>query len=80
MNLALSVFWDRPQSSNKHRCVAQTLLLASFLISAAVLESVGEDPKPPMSVQIDSDHDGISDEVEQALLAQFLPKFLIGRR
>jgi len=32
-------------------------------------------PTPPA---LDSDHDGISDDLEQALLVQFAPKFLIG--
>ncbi len=32
-------------------------------------------PSPPA---IDSDHDGISDDLEQSLLLQFAPKFLIG--
>jgi hypothetical protein len=32
-------------------------------------------PTPP---SIDSDHDGISDDLEQSLLLQFAPKFLVG--
>ncbi|MGA3101777.1 MAG: hypothetical protein ABSD61_07945, partial [Terracidiphilus sp.] len=29
--------------------------------------------------QIDSDHDGLSDELEQALLVQFAPRFFVGQ-
>jgi hypothetical protein len=32
----------------------------------------------PAPLAIDSDHDGISDNLEQSLLAQFAPKFLVG--
>lgn len=34
-----------------------------------------QSPAPPA---IDSDHDGISDDLEQSLLVQFAPKFLVG--
>jgi len=79
MNLALSLFGDRPRGINKRRCVAHILLLASFLVPGAVLKSVGEEPQHPVLSQVDSDNDGISDDVEQALLAQFVPTFLIGQ-
>ncbi|MGA2907687.1 MAG: hypothetical protein ABSE36_08310 [Terracidiphilus sp.] len=36
-----------------------------------------QSPQPP-PLAIDSDHDGISDDLEQSLLVQFAPKFLVG--
>jgi hypothetical protein len=35
-------------------------------------------PPQPAPPAIDSDHDGISDDLEQSLLLQFAPKFLVG--
>jgi hypothetical protein len=40
--------------------------------------SPGQSPQPPPSA-IDSDHDGISDDLEQALLVQFAPRFFFGQ-
>jgi hypothetical protein len=40
---------------------------------------IAESPQPAAPA-IDSDHDGLSDDLEQALLVQFAPKFLIGAR
>jgi hypothetical protein len=37
-----------------------------------------QNPVAPAS--IDSDHDGLSDDLEQALLAQFVPSFMVDRR
>jgi hypothetical protein len=63
----------------------QNLLLAWYLVSSFTLalslaiiapHSIAQSPQPPSA--IDSDHDGISDDLEQALLVQFAPRFLIG--
>jgi hypothetical protein len=34
---------------------------------------------PATRFQVDSDHDGMSDQTEQALLDQFAPAFIVGR-
>src|ERR1700722_19349228 len=72
----------------------QNLLLASSLTLALSLAAIAprsnaqllapaqsppsESSPQPASPAPDSDHDGISDDLEQALLVQFAPKFLIG--
>ncbi len=57
------------------------LLLAPFLaISLFYLLSTvlaAQEPVPGGEFHVDSDHDGMSDTLEQALLVQFVPKFMI---
>jgi hypothetical protein len=72
----------------------QNLLLASSLTLALSLAAIAprsnaqllapaqsppsESSPQPASPAVDSDHDGISDDLEQSLLVQFAPKFLVG--
>jgi hypothetical protein len=49
----------------------------SLLISAGVLSA--QRRATHVSTQLDSDHDGLSDALEQSLLVQFAPAFMIGR-
>jgi hypothetical protein len=66
----------------------QNLRLASSLtlaLSLAIItpQSNGQllapaQPPQPTPPALDSDHDGISDDLEQALLVQFAPRFLVG--
>lgn len=48
-----------------------------FLLSALLVPAVFAQNTPQSFV--DSDHDGLSDSIEEALLAQFAPSFLIAR-
>ncbi len=53
-------------------------------LAAIAPRSIGQAPPPGPSFQpalsaIDSDKDGISDDLEQSLLVQFAPKFLVGQ-
>jgi hypothetical protein len=54
-------------------------LLTSLALSLAafVPHSIAQSPQPT-PLAIDSDHDGLSDDLEQSLLVQFAPKFLVG--
>jgi hypothetical protein len=58
------------------RSVAQSFSRTQSLPSESSPQSA--QPPQPTPPAIDSDHDGISDELEQALLVQFAPKFLVG--
>jgi hypothetical protein len=49
----------------------------SLLISAGILPAQRHEAHA--SSQLDSDHDGLSDALEQSLLVQFAPTFMIGR-
>ena len=51
--------------------------LARPIASAGIFASTAQSPQPAPPA-IDSDHDGISDDLEQSLLVQLRPKFLIG--
>lgn len=56
---------------------AVSLLAFALLDAAAWRNAMAQAPEP--NAAADSDQDGISDAVEQALLAQFAPEFIIGR-
>jgi hypothetical protein len=47
--------------------------------SAQALPQAAPSQLDPALAQIDSDRDGLTDELEQALLVQFAPRFLIGQ-
>ena len=68
--LALSLAIIAPRSNGQSLPPAQSLPSDSSPQTAQ-----SPQPAPPA---IDSDHDGISDDLEQALLLQFAPKFLVG--
>ena len=51
------------------------LLLVLFLTFCAAAKAQVQ----PVAM-LDSDHDGLSDELEQALLVQFEPKFMVGKK
>jgi hypothetical protein len=56
---------------------AAPLLAFALLGATAWRNAVAQSPEP--NAAADSDQDGIPDAVEQALLAQFAPAFLVGR-
>jgi hypothetical protein len=67
--LALSLAAIAPRSNGQLPLPAQSL----------PSESSPQPAQPPQPTPaIDSDHDGISDDLEQSLLVQFAPKFLVG--
>ena len=50
------------------------------MLAATVLRSTSaQEPAQKTQFAIDSDHDGMSDALEQALLMQFAPTFMGGR-
>ena len=51
------------------------LLVLALLPAGLVRSATVQSPQPQISV--DSDHDGMSDALEQALLLQFAPKFMV---
>jgi hypothetical protein len=53
------------------------LLVAIFLLAATVRSSAQEQR---IVAQVDSDQDGMSDALEQALLVQFRPTFMVGQQ
>jgi hypothetical protein len=60
---------------------AKRLLLTIALLPWAALHvSLAEATDRATKPQMDSDHDGLSDQLEQALLVQFAPNFMIGRQ
>ena len=69
-------------SSSRHTRRVKTikrstpLLLALALLAPAL---IAQDAPQPSQSQIDSDQDGISDSLEQALLTQFVPTFMVAR-
>jgi hypothetical protein len=54
-------------------------LFIAVVICMAIRTGSAQDIAPVASSQLDSDHDGLSDQVEQALLDQFAPSFMIAR-
>ena len=53
-------------------------LVFALALAAAVTQSRAQLPPHPAQSAIDSDQDGLSDDLEQALLVQFAPRFQIG--
>jgi hypothetical protein len=60
------------------RATRLLFFIALFICAAHV--SPAEATGPATKPQIDSDHDGLSDQLEQTLLVQFAPSFMIGRQ
>ncbi len=54
------------------------LLLAAIFLSVITVRSPAQEQ--PGVAQVDSDQDGMSDALEQALLVQFRPTFMVGQR
>ena len=61
-------------------CVFSAVLLAVVALGITACAPTWAQNVPHSSFHIDSDHDGISDHVEQTLLEQFRPTFMIGRQ
>lgn len=59
--------------------LALQMLLVSFAVFAGCIVSAAQEVLLTEPPQVDSDHDGISDALEQALLVQFLPTFAVGQ-
>jgi hypothetical protein len=74
--LALSLAAFAPHSFGQSPATPQSSPASQSLPPESPLSSA-QSPQPPPSA-IDSDHDGFSDDLEQALLIQFAPKFLVG--
>ena len=75
----------RPPIRRKKHHLAESALLALSLATLIPRSSAQAPPQPapsqvdPALAQIDSDQDGLTDELEQALLVEFAPRFLIGQ-
>jgi hypothetical protein len=55
------------------------LLMISVLLPFAPVKTGAEEVEAMVQSRLDSDHDGLSDALEQALLVQFAPTFMVGR-
>jgi len=55
-----------------------SLFVSSLLASALTHSAIAQ--KPDQKVAVDSDQDGLSDALEQSLLLQFAPTFMLDRR
>jgi hypothetical protein len=60
--------------------IACLLLIGTLLVSMIVQVSMAQEPEHTVRLHLDADHDGMSDELEQALLIQFAPTFMVGRQ
>ncbi len=56
----------------------RTLLRSLLCLPLACLSLRAQQATDPQSANVDSDHDGLSDGLEQQLLNQFVPKFMMG--
>jgi hypothetical protein len=63
------------------RRFAPTLLILAALTSTRMshIAAQAAGQKSEQEIAVDSDHDGLSDSLEQALLIQFAPAFMVGR-
>jgi hypothetical protein len=64
------------------RRFAPTLLILAALTSTRMshIAAQAAGQKSEQEIAVDSDHDGLSDSLEQALLIQFAPTFMVGRQ
>lgn len=69
-----SQFHDMKLLPSSVRYLGRVVLVAALLVSFANLASA------QAGAQTDSDHDGLTDSFEQALLEQFRPTFMIGAK
>jgi hypothetical protein len=58
---------------------APLLFIIALLTPAVSRNAAGQGSEQKAQFAMDSDHDGMSDALEQALLIQFAPKFMVGR-
>ena len=59
------------------RCPASALFILAIFAATLLRNAAAQQPEQKAAV--DSDHDGMSDALEQALLIQFAPTFVVGR-
>jgi hypothetical protein len=79
--LKISPTHRRLRTHRQNLSLASSLTLAltlAIIAPHAIAQSSSPAQPPQPTSAIDSDHDGISDDLEQALLVQFAPKFLVG--
>ena len=53
-------------------------IVGAFVVCPPLFSSLGQQAGPEPQFHLDSDHDGLSDALEQRLLDQFAPKFMMG--
>jgi len=58
---------------------ALLLLIIGLLTPTVSRHAAAQGSEQKAQFAIDSDHDGMSDALEQALLIQFAPAFMVGR-
>jgi hypothetical protein len=61
------------------RCSASLLFILALHTPALSCNAAAQHPEQKAELAVDSDHDGMSDALEQALLIQFAPTFLVDR-
>ncbi|HEV2485513.1 MAG TPA: hypothetical protein VGT08_08270 [Terracidiphilus sp.] len=61
------------------RCSASFLFILAFLTPTLLRNAAAQHSEQKAELAVDSDHDGMSDALEQALLIQFAPTFLVNR-
>ena len=71
--------WKRTTQVRTIRRSAPLLLVIALLGPAVLCRAAAQDPEQKPKSLIDSDYDGMSDALEQALLIQFAPAFMAGR-
>jgi hypothetical protein len=59
------------------RCSASFLFVLASFAPVSILGATAQLSEP--NIPVDSDHDGLSDSLEQALLLQFVPRFMVDR-
>lgn len=61
----------------RHFGLRNILISAAAFLSMGAAVSMAEQPRSESRLRVDSDHDGLTDTLEQALLEQFRPRFMI---
>ena len=61
------------------RLSASLFFIIALLTSTVSRNAAAQEPEQKAQFAIDSDHDGMSDALEQALLIQFAPTFMVAR-
>ena len=56
------------------------VFLATLLVTSPFRVANAQQTGPASQSQADTDHDGLGDQLEQSLLTQFAPRFMIGRK
>ena len=70
-------------NTNYARWISNTMgaaAIVALLLASSFPSATAQQAGQPSQSQVDTDSDGFSDQLEQSLLTQFAPSFMVGHK